>query len=835
MIFQWVVTVALTPFLLLPLFPRQSVGFQVRLIVVAAAFMVSGLMTVIYLRERRRSRHAASTVVTVTAALDVALVFAALIAWPNYVPDLFWVFTIVVIVLATRLNYRWTIAVTLGLSALYAVTLVARVSGTVQLRTLVGDTLIRIVFLLLIAVAIVYVTERNRRERSDISMLSRIAGALGSTLDLDAMLQIVVDGVGMAAGGERATVFLASTGSGDLRARSTSETDPDARARILASAIAQGRMDRMLGARPGEPVVIDNVPGEPFEGLDWPGDREAWACLLLPLGLEDGARGLVIVERRVSRRPFTEREISLSRSILEQAEVGIRNALRYSDVQAKRAESEKLYLTLRELGSTIDLSEVAETACSMAIRATGATSSTLFLLEEGKGLLYPRMAVESSGFHWGEFTAGSEIGIEALEDELLRSGSGRPLLIERPEDSEILPSFLKSEGTALVAPLFSGDSVEGMLCVTDKPDKRFSREQISSFAVVAGETGLVITNARLHERITFDAAQLSSLMQLANAIGSTADLNAIIAIALDTVRHLFEASAGLVYALDEETGSLRYVDSFGYPVDVMEKLSARQKMPPEECTAIGGGLISAGDLSTASLGCRTLERLARGSAVCVEMKAEGKTLGVLHIRSDRPGAFNDNDIQMVGAIADQVALALQRALLFDEISRLAITDPLTGVFNVRRLDSVLQDEVARTRRYLRPVSFLMIDIDNLKAYNDRLGHQQGDSALVAVAAVLDTNTRNVDKVFRYGGDEFCILLPETDYPEAMVVAEKVRHAVSSHRFPGESKVPGGSLTISVGVASFPRDAADPDELVRKADLALYEAKQQGRNRVGASG
>jgi diguanylate cyclase (GGDEF)-like protein len=216
------------------------------------------------------------------------------------------------------------------------------------------------------------------------------------------------------------------------------------------------------------------------------------------------------------------------------------------------------------------------------------------------------------------------------------------------------------------------------------------------------------------------------------------------------------------------------------------------------------------------------------------MQAEGRTLGVLHIRSERAGAFGEEDQQLALAFADQVGIALQRALLFEEISRLATTDPLTGVFNVRRLGSLLHDEISRARRYKRPVSFLMADVDNLKAYNDTLGHQQGDVVLSQIASIIDSSTRDVDKVFRYGGDEFCVILPETDSGEARVVADKIRRAIADFHFAGEEKVPGESITISVGVASFPKDCEEGSSLIHKADLALYAAKQTGRNSVASA-
>lgn len=834
MIFQWVVTFALTPFLLLPLFPRSEIGFDVRLIVVAEAFMVSGLMTALYLRERRRSERAATIVVSVTALLDVALVLAALLAWPNYVPDLFWVFTIVVIVVATRFGYRWTVAITLGLSALYAITLVARVSGSVPIRTVIGDTLIRIVFLLLAAVAIAYVTRRGHRERLEMAILSSVAAAVGATLELDGVMSTVVEGLSQATGAARASVFLMGPDGSAAIPRETSERDPAARERILASRLdlaSGGTAELMVKGR--KPVVCEGTRDSPLAGLDWPDAGREGPVLVLPIVVREEVKGIVVVERRMPGKYFLEREIDISTSILAQAAAGLENSQLYAEEQRKREESEALYRTLRELGSTLDVGEVAETACGMAMAATGARGCAAFLLDERKGLLVPRMAVEAGGFKWGEFTAGSEISAQAVADEISRRGNPRVMVIDNPQRSPILPPFLRLEGAASLVPFYYRGTLAGVLCLSDTAAREFTAEQEARLGIVAGETALAIMNAQMHERISLDAAQLASLMQLTNAIGSTANLTTIMGLALDTVRHLFEATSGLIYRVEHETGTLRHVDSFGYPPEVTGKLTKPPYYPMSEClTVMEDRPISVPDLSAAEPSCRVLEKIRKGSTVCVGIKSEGRNIGVLHIRSDRPGAFKEEDIRLITAVADQVALALQRALLFEEISRLAITDPLTGVFNVRRLESVLSDEISRARRYQRPISFLMIDVDNLKAYNDTLGHQQGDAVLTAVAGILDANTRKVDKVFRYGGDEFCIVLPETDHTDAVIVAEKVRRAVFEHRFPGEFQE---GITISLGLASFPRDTGDAGELIKKADIALYAAKQKGRNSVVTAG
>lgn len=839
MMLQWIVTVVLTPFVLLPLFPRQNVGFTVRLLIVIGAYVGSGVMILIYLRARKVSHSAAAVVVNITAFLDVVLVFVALLVWPKYIPDLFWIFPILVIVIANRFGYKESIAAAVGLSTLYAITIVARLNAGIPTRTVIGDTLIRVVFLLLIALATAFISQRERRERRDARILSDLAASMGATLDVDELMDTVVKGISEAAALGRCSAFMVSIDGQWALPQSTTEENPELRERFFKRRIdlrATNAASRAIETR--EALVINDPSNEPLLDKGWIKDFELSALLILPFVVRDEAKGVIFVERRggLKKNYFLDREVNICNTILAQASAGLENAMRYAEEQRKRSESDIRYRTSRELASTLDMERVLENACKLAIRSMGCAGSTAFILEDNRGLLVPMLSVGTGGTCRTAFPAQAAISSSRFEDMYSLAGRPPALTIENPSDNEALPAFLRAEGSLLIAPFFTRGGLSGLLCCTDPEEKRYGVGQVSQLAAVAGETALAVMNARLHERIKADAAQMASLVQLANAIGSTAELGTIMMLALETVRHLFDCSSGLIYRLDEAGGCLRYVESFGYPDDILERVASPPYPRIDECwTVAEGRLIGIDDLSETKVACRTLERIGHGSTMCVGMQAEGKTLGVLHIRSESPNAFGEQDQQLAMAIADQVGLALQRALLFEEINRLAATDPLTGVFNVRRLEAVLQEEVTRAKRYGRSISFLMVDVDNLKSYNDTLGHQQGDIALSQIASIIDSCTREVDKVFRYGGDEFCVLLPETESDEAVLVGEKVRKGISDFHFAGEEKVGPGTLTISVGVASFPRDARDESTLIGKADTALYAAKQLGRNSVAASG
>jgi diguanylate cyclase (GGDEF)-like protein len=165
------------------------------------------------------------------------------------------------------------------------------------------------------------------------------------------------------------------------------------------------------------------------------------------------------------------------------------------------------------------------------------------------------------------------------------------------------------------------------------------------------------------------------------------------------------------------------------------------------------------------------------------------------------------------------------------LGQLAVTDGLTGLYNHRHFHERLALEVERSFRNGLPLSLLMIDVDHFKNYNDRHGHPAGDELLRRLARLMGDGRRANDFVARYGGEEFAIVLVDTPKLTAAQVAERLRERVAGHPFPSVSSQPGGSLSISIGVACFPDDATDSEALVRAADAALYGAKHAGRNCV----
>ncbi|OAT79833.1 hypothetical protein A6M21_15020 [Desulfotomaculum copahuensis] len=177
---------------------------------------------------------------------------------------------------------------------------------------------------------------------------------------------------------------------------------------------------------------------------------------------------------------------------------------------------------------------------------------------------------------------------------------------------------------------------------------------------------------------------------------------------------------------------------------------------------------------------------------------------------------------------------LRRKQLMDTLLNEASRDPLTGLYNRRRLAMEMQRELARAKRYNLQLAVILLDVDDFKRYNDTYGHPAGDEVLKELAGLLTVHTREADTVYRYGGEEFIVLMPQTGPEGGMAGAENIRRQVAGHLFGGGGDRPAGHLTVSLGVAVFPEHGENADELLCAADRAMYRAKREGKNRALAA-
>jgi diguanylate cyclase (GGDEF)-like protein len=299
---------------------------------------------------------------------------------------------------------------------------------------------------------------------------------------------------------------------------------------------------------------------------------------------------------------------------------------------------------------------------------------------------------------------------------------------------------------------------------------------------------------------------------------------------------LLRAERGSLLLFDESENLLTMKASRGIPTAVADVAPI----------AVGQGIAGAvlrenrplvatvGELGRSSLP----ERLYKTSSFISYPIAIGqRRFGVLNL-ADKigGGAYDLHDLSLIDLVAPQIALALERAQWqqrANQFQLMSITDPLTGLHNRRYLEARLAEELSRSKRYDYPLSFMMIDIDDFKLYNDFNGHQAGDRALEIISQCLHAALRKVDVASRYGGEEFSILLPQTNLEEAGVIADRIRRKIMTTKFPYGASQPLGMVTASIGLSCLSPSLNSAEAIVRAADRALYHAKGHGKNRAYA--
>ncbi len=314
--------------------------------------------------------------------------------------------------------------------------------------------------------------------------------------------------------------------------------------------------------------------------------------------------------------------------------------------------------------------------------------------------------------------------------------------------------------------------------------------------------------------------ELSILTEFIGYVVSERDMDVLFKRFVERARDLLKADNAAINVYSMGNGGFFYCTSEQIDLQVIESVLRKRGVTSDD-------IVNSQDVINIEITNPTLQRLyGIKFALFMPLSSSTSLKAVITLfRKDNP--FTEEDENSLFNFAFQ---AFQTLSLQNEISKLAKTDGLTGLYNHRVFQERIKEEILRASRYKRTLFLLMADIDHFKKVNDTYGHQVGDMVLKTVAEIIKKNVRQLDFPARYGGEEFALILPETDCDNAYKVGERIRKAVEEHEF----RLEDGrtfSVTISIGIACFPFDSKDREELVKKADQALYHAKKQGRNRV----
>lgn len=391
---------------------------------------------------------------------------------------------------------------------------------------------------------------------------------------------------------------------------------------------------------------------------------------------------------------------------------------------------------------------------------------------------------------------------------------------------------VSAKKTLELFPLVIEDEVKGVLLVADAVLDREKRSAISSFC---REIVLPLEVLRLRDELDRRARFADSLQSFTHRLNASDPSETYLSILRHSAELLHaERSSLLVY--DEASNELAVKAAFGPHATAASTSRVRLGDGISGSVLMNGRPLVVRDLETTGREPAPAERLYKtNSFISYPISIGGRKVGVLNVTDKTDGsAYDEIDLGLIETIAPQMALALDRAEWQEKAAQfqlMSITDPLTGLLNRRYLEERLAEELKRSDRQNYAMGFIMIDIDDFKYYNDQNGHQAGDLALEMTAQCLKSVLRAADVASRYGGEEFCILLPQTKLDEATAISERIRRRVERTRFPHGKTQPQGMVTISIGVSALDETLNTPAAIIGAADRALYLAKRLGKNRV----
>jgi diguanylate cyclase (GGDEF)-like protein len=497
------------------------------------------------------------------------------------------------------------------------------------------------------------------------------------------------------------------------------------------------------------------------------------------------------------------------------------------------AESRGALLHTRYFQAESDFKDACNAALEVLAGKHKLVSLALLLRERGT------FAPACSKGRYERMSLHLEIGLKDARLFATARAATSLVLREAPEGFKPAGTIRKqvSETPGKIAelfPLIVGDEIKAALIVGDSELTDEKRRAISAYCrEIALPLEVLRLRYELEQRARF-AEHLQSFGERISTAGAGETYDAILRMSAD----LLHAERGSLLLFDEASNELAVKAAVGPRAEVARETRMRMG------EGIAGTVLSEGrplvvrDVESPGHTPAPAERSYKTkSFICYPISIGGRKVGVLNITDKAGGgSYDDIDLSLIESIAPQMAMALDRAEWQEKANQfqlMSITDPLTGLLNRRYLIERLAEELKRSKRQEYPMSFMMIDIDDFKLYNDRNGHQAGDLALEMTAQCLKSALRGADVASRYGGEEFCILLPQTSLEEGISIAERIRRRITRVRFPHGKSQPLGSVTVSIGVSVFSPTLETPQTIIEAADRALYLAKSRGKNRVEA--
>ncbi len=327
--------------------------------------------------------------------------------------------------------------------------------------------------------------------------------------------------------------------------------------------------------------------------------------------------------------------------------------------------------------------------------------------------------------------------------------------------------------------------------------------------------------------------ELAIFHDVAKALTSSLNLDSILQTIMAKVAEYFKPDTWSLLMVDESAEELYFAIAVGDAADALKSVRLRVGEGIAGWVAKHGEPLVVPDVYNDERFAKRIDEMTKWqtrSIICIPLTAKQRVLGVIQLINVPMSAFTDSEMFFLRAICDYAAIAIDNARSVERIQELTITDDCTGLYNARHLYKTLEAEVYRSARFSYEFTVLFIDLDHFKQVNDTHGHLIGSKLLAEIGYTIKSHLRLIDYAFRYGGDEFVVLLPQTSKESGLVVARRLLDSFRNSRFLKDDAL-NLNIRASIGLAAYPDDAKSAHEIIRQADEMMYEVKNKSRDNI----
>lgn len=664
----------------------------------------------------------------------------------------------------------------------------------------------------------------ERRRIKELDALQATVAEITGELDVPNLFHAIVERAITLLGGTSGGLYLCDHEKQELRCVTSIHTSLDFTGVVLKF----GEGAAGIVAQTGQPLVIGDYRVWGSRAQVYEKYQPFRSVMSAPLIWRDEVIGVIHILHDSEPNRFKPDDLTLLTLFANQAAIALHNAQLYTEAQQTSRRKALLNEIIRAAICAPDLGVMLQGLVDRLGELFDADGAYITFWDDEQEKVLPAAAYGpfSKVYPTLQFTQGEA----TMTSAVLKSGC--VLVAEDAHHSEYISPRIAAmfpTRSMIGLPLIADGRKLGAVLIGYNQPRKFTQEDILLGEEVSAQVALVIAKMRLFEVERRRADELDALRATIADISSELKLETLLSKILERATTLLSASGGDIGLYEEDQNEIRIVVSHN-----MGKDYAGTRMAWGE-GAMGRALVT--NQPAIISGYQQWEGHSpqfSGASIqavlAVPLQVHGRTIGALAVVDNDPKrTFTSEEQRLLLLFSHQAAIAVENAQLFDEIEQQSITDMLTGLYNRRGLFELGQRELVRTSRFGRPFSVMLADIDNFKRVNDQYSHALGDYVLAGLARQLRSELRNIDIIGRYGGEEFVILLPETDEESAYLVAERLRESVMKTTFETNSGLI--TITISVGVTTLREVKQGLASLIDQADTAMYQAKRRGGNKV----